>query len=123
MIYSGENVFSGYANSYKDLASLEKIKDLKTGDIAKRDNQGFYFITGRKKRMAKLFGINYNLDDIQKLLFKKGYKNFTEEKNNYLLINLEKITLESKVKKILFEEYGINKKYVNILPFENKEKL
>ena len=55
MIYSGENVFSGYANSYKDLASLEKIKDLKTGDIAKRDNQGFYFITGRKKRMAKLF--------------------------------------------------------------------
>ena len=122
LIYSGENVFSGYANSYKDLASLEKIKDLKTGDIAKGDNQGFYFITGRKKRMAKLFGINYNLDDIQKLLFKKGYKNFTEEKNNYLLINLEKITLESKVKKILFEEYGINKKYVNILPFENKEK-
>jgi acyl-coenzyme A synthetase/AMP-(fatty) acid ligase len=39
-----------------------------TGDIAKRDEDDYYYIVGRKKRFIKLFGNRLNLDETEQLL-------------------------------------------------------
>lgn len=69
LVYYGKNVSLGYANSFDDLLNGDENKGvLFTGDLAKRDNEGFYYITGRKKRFIKLFGNRINLDQVESLI-------------------------------------------------------
>ena len=49
LVYEGDNVCMGYAFDHHDLEKDENNGVLKTGDIAKVDKDGYYFITGRKK--------------------------------------------------------------------------
>jgi len=73
LIYYGDNVTLGYAQSRFDLIkSDENDGILRTGDIAKRDSDGFYYIVGRKKRFLKIFGNRVNLDEVEGLLKKEG---------------------------------------------------
>jgi long-chain acyl-CoA synthetase len=69
LMYKGRNVSMGYAVIRSDLAKgNENNGILATGDIAKRDNDGFYYIVGRKKRFIKLFGNRINLDEMERLI-------------------------------------------------------
>lgn len=69
LAYRGENVTLGYAECREDLAKGdERGGVLFTGDIARRDHDGFYYITGRKKRFIKLFGNRVNLDEAEHLI-------------------------------------------------------
>ncbi len=69
LCYRGPNVFLGYAQSLSDLSKGDQSMGLlRTGDIAYRDSEGFYFISGRKNRFLKIFGIRINLDDLEKLM-------------------------------------------------------
>ena len=70
MIYRGPNVSLGYAESRADL-SLGDINCgvLHTGDLAMRDDDGYYQIVGRKKRFIKIFGNRVNLEDVELQLF------------------------------------------------------
>ena len=68
LVYRGANVTMGYAVCRADL----KLGDdwhgvLHTGDMARTDEDGFYYITGRKKRFIKLFGNRVSLDEMEKL--------------------------------------------------------
>lgn len=74
LVYKGPNVMLGYADSYADLAKGDENKGvLKTGDLAKRDVDGFYYIVGRKKRFLKLFGNRVNLDEVENILKSAGF--------------------------------------------------
>ena len=64
----------GYARNCYDLAKDDLNKGiLKTGDMAKVDSDGYYYITGRKKRFLKLFGSRISLDQIEQKLNEAGY--------------------------------------------------
>ena len=69
LIYFGANVSMGYALKREDMA-LGDINGgcLKTGDMARMDEEGYYYITGRKKRFVKLQGKRFSLDQIQEIL-------------------------------------------------------
>ena len=59
----------GYASCFEDLIEDDINKGvLLTGDLATRDNEGFYYIVGRKNRFIKVFGNRINLDEIENLL-------------------------------------------------------
>jgi len=74
LVYRGDNVTLGYAECKADLAlGDERQGVLVTGDMAKRDADGFYYIVGRKKRFVKIFGSRVNLDETERLLLDKGY--------------------------------------------------
>lgn len=69
LCYKGDNVSLGYATSGEDLSlDDENHGFLKTGDLAKFDDDGYFFITGRKKRFVKIFGNRVNLDECENLL-------------------------------------------------------
>lgn len=73
LVYEGDNVTMGYAECRDDLKKGdERGGILFTGDMAKRDSDGFYYITGRKKRFLKMFGKRVNMDEIEQM-FKAEY--------------------------------------------------
>lgn len=73
LVYFGENVSLGYAESRDDLSLGDDNQGrLFTGDIARSDSEGYYYIVGRKKRFIKIFGNRVNLD-ASELLLKELY--------------------------------------------------
>lgn len=69
LIYEGKNVTMGYAECKEDLQKGNEWNGvLHTGDMAKRDEEGYYYITGRKKRFVKLYGNRVSLDETEKIL-------------------------------------------------------
>lgn len=69
LVYEGPNVTLGYAQCGEDLIKGdERHGRLETGDMAKRDVDGYYYIVGRKKRFLKLYGNRINLDEIDRMV-------------------------------------------------------
>jgi long-chain acyl-CoA synthetase len=66
LVYEGPNVMLGYAESREDLARGDDLAGvLPTGDLGRVDGDGFFFVTGRLKRIAKVFGQRVNLDEVE----------------------------------------------------------
>jgi acyl-CoA synthetase (AMP-forming)/AMP-acid ligase II len=73
LIYLGPNVMLGYARGREDLARGDDNRGrLATGDLARVDDEGFYSIIGRKRRIAKLSGQRVNLDELETMLAPHG---------------------------------------------------
>lgn len=69
LVYHGKNVMLGYAEQRDDLIKGDELDGiLVTGDLAKRDEEGFYTIVGRKKRFLKMFGKRTNLEEVEHIL-------------------------------------------------------
>ena len=69
MVYRGENVTLGYATCAEDLMKGdENYGVMHTGDLARRDADGCYFIIGRMKRFLKIFGLRIGLDEVERLI-------------------------------------------------------
>lgn len=69
MCYRGKNVTMGYARKREDLAlGDERNGFLPTGDIAYRDEDGYYFIKGRMGRFLKIFGNRIGLDECEQIV-------------------------------------------------------
>ena len=69
LVYKGRNVCLGYAEKREDLQlGDENHGELHTGDIARFDADGFYYITGRMKRFVKVWGNRCNLDATEQLV-------------------------------------------------------
>jgi acyl-coenzyme A synthetase/AMP-(fatty) acid ligase len=67
--YRGPNVMMGYAEAGADLAlGSDEDAQLRTGDLGYLDSDGYLFITGRLRRIAKIMGHRLNLDDIEAML-------------------------------------------------------
>ena len=69
MVYRGENVTMGYACGLDDLQKGDENHGvMHTGDLARRDKDGCYFIVGRLKRFLKIFGLRIGLDEVENLI-------------------------------------------------------
>ena len=69
MVYRGENVTLGYATCREDLMKIDENHGLMhTGDLARRDADGCYYIVGRLKRFLKIYGLRIGLDEVENLI-------------------------------------------------------
>ena len=74
MVYRGENVTLGYATCREDLQKGDENHGIMhTGDLARRDADGCYYIIGRLKRFLKIYGLRIGLDEVENMI-KAEYK-------------------------------------------------
>ncbi len=73
VLYEGPNVMMGYATHSADLALGDRLEGrLRTGDIGYLDDEGFLYLVGRSKRIAKVFGLRVNLDEVESIVGEYG---------------------------------------------------
>lgn len=69
MCYRGPNVTMGYAVCKEDLMKGDEFNgEYHTGDLARRDEDGCYFVTGRLSRFLKLLSYRVSLDQSERLI-------------------------------------------------------
>ncbi len=72
LIYRGPNVSLGTAGSAQDLMLGDTRQGvLHTGDLARRDRDGYYYIIGRRKRFLKAAGKRLSLDSVEAILSRR----------------------------------------------------
>lgn len=72
--YTGPNVMMGYATGPADLAAGDTQGGvLHTGDLAWRDDEGYFYLAGRLRRFIKIFGNRIGLDDVEAQMRDKGF--------------------------------------------------
>ena len=69
LCYKGPNVTMGYAICKEDLLKGDEFNgEYHTGDLARRDEDGCYFVTGRLSRFLKLLSYRVSLDQSERLI-------------------------------------------------------
>jgi acyl-CoA synthetase (AMP-forming)/AMP-acid ligase II len=109
LVYEGPNVTMGYAETRHDLTKDDEFQGrLFTGDMAKRDEDGFYYLVGRKKRFIKLFGNRVNLDEVESLLNESGFNCACAGEDDKLRVYVESDRQVLHVKRYLIERLSFN---------------
>jgi acyl-coenzyme A synthetase/AMP-(fatty) acid ligase len=115
LIYEGNNVMLGYAEKIEDLKKKNFNKNkLFTGDFAKRDKDGFYYIIGRKNRYLKMFGLRINLDEVEQQIKSQNIDSACLGKDDNLKVLITNPRKKSFVTNFLTQNLGINKSHLSI---------
>ena len=121
LVYTGPNVTMGYAECGEDLVKGdERQGKLYTGDMAKRDADGFYYIVGRKKRFLKIYGNRVNLDEVDRLVKEKfNYIDCASTGvDDHLYVFVTDETLVSEVRKFIVEKTGFNHVAIKVVKID-----
>jgi len=109
LVYEGDNVTMGYAKDFNDLCKGDENNGiLHTGDIAKYDADGFYYIVGRAKRFLKIFGRRINLDEVEMHLKNDNYECACSGIDDNLVVYVTNEDHISEIRNILIKRLGIN---------------
>ncbi|MGN0438099.1 MAG: AMP-binding protein [Lachnospiraceae bacterium] len=111
LVYEGPNVTLGYAQCQEDLSKGdERGGVLITGDMAKRDADGYYYIVGRKKRFLKIYGNRVNLDECERMI--QGQFKDVEcacvGEDDHMQIFVTKKDLDTEIIHFVSEKTGLN---------------
>ena len=116
LVFKGGSVTLGYADSAEDLTKGDERGGVyRTGDLAYRDKDGFYFIAGRLSRFIKIFGYRINLDETERLVKSEFNCDFActgDDEKLYAFTNGKNID----IKEVLL--FLKNKLKINISAFE-----
>ncbi|MBQ8109212.1 MAG: AMP-binding protein [Clostridia bacterium] len=123
------SVMLGYAERRADLA-LGDVNNgrLFTGDLATRDGQGLFYITGRKSRFIKLHGNRINLETIERRLASLGLDVVCVGEDDRLwVVNKGEVPAEQ-LRSVIAEEFSfplraLNFARVEVLPRSSSNKI
>lgn len=115
LVYKGPNVSLGYANCVEDLAKGDENNSiLYTGDIAQKDEDGFFYITGRMKRFVKIYGNRVNLDELEQLLKNLVLSCACVGVDDHVTIFTTEFDKQDDIKKLLNSKTGINSRAFSV---------
>lgn len=117
LVYEGDNVTLGYAECGEDLIKEdERHGRLETGDMAQLDEDGYFYVVGRKKRFLKLFGNRINLDSIDGMV-KTAYPDTdvaSTGTDNLMTIFVTDDNILDEVRNLISEKTHINLSAINV---------
>jgi long-chain acyl-CoA synthetase len=70
LVASGENIMKGYLGDEEATGQVIRNGWLHTGDLAKRDEDGFFYLVGRSKEMIKVGGRRINPKEIEEVILR-----------------------------------------------------
>lgn len=111
ILYKGDNVMLGYAETIVDLSKADELNGMSTGDLGYKDEDGFYYVTGRMKRFIKIFGLRINLDEVQKMIenhFKISVACTGKDELLKILVHSDDHLTEVKVKEEVMKMYKLS---------------
>ena len=109
LIYEGPNVCMGYAECIEDLAKADENHGvLHTGDVARFDSDGYFYITGRMKRFVKVWGNRCNLDATEQLVKAITTSCACVGVDDKITIFVTQKGLDEKIKTHLVDKTGLN---------------
>lgn len=109
LIYEGPNVCMGYAECIEDLAKGDENNGvLHTGDVARFDSEGYFYITGRMKRFVKVWGNRCNLDATEQLVKAITTSCACVGVDDKITVFVTEKGLEDKIKNYLIDKTGLN---------------
>jgi len=90
LMYGGSNVALGYAENQDDLKRGDDWRGvLRTGDLARKDKEGFFYIEGRKSRFIKIFGVRLSLDAVEEWFSERNLVAVAHGTDDCLQVTLE----------------------------------
>lgn len=109
LIYEGPNVCMGYAECIEDLAKGDENHGvLHTGDEARFDRDGYFYITGRMKRFVKVWGNRCNLDATEQLAKAITTNCACVGVDDKITVFVTEEGLEDRIKAYLVDKTGLN---------------
>lgn len=107
--YEGPNVTMGYGTCMEDLLKGDEFcGTYLTGDIARKDVDGYFYIVGRKKRFLKLFGLRVSLDQSEKIIREAfNIECACTGNDQQMSIYITDEHLKEDVKKLIVEKTGL----------------
>ena len=113
LVLFGKNVSLGYANNFSDLKLGDVNKNiLRTGDLGFKDKKNFFFISGRLKKIVKIFGKRYDLNIIENFVKEKGYKINCHLIDKKLNIQVENVSQADTITKLISVKFLLNKNLI-----------
>jgi acyl-coenzyme A synthetase/AMP-(fatty) acid ligase len=120
LVYRGPNVMMGYAEKKEDLCRGDELKSvLKTKDIAYFDEDGYFYISGRKGRFLKILGNRVNLVELENHLRNMGFDCACGGQDDLIRIAVTDKSVFQKIKKVVVEKFGFQPSLVEV--FQVKE--
>ena len=107
IIYEGPNVMMGYAESPEDLALGEGLSQLETGDMATLDEDGYFWISGRRSRYIKINGRRIGLEPVERILRGASCPAVACGQDDRLVIAVEGDYVEEELLELLMRHFGI----------------
>lgn len=107
LVYHGDNVMLGYAETPADLARGRTVHALRTGDLARRTPDGLYEIIGRRSRFAKVVGLRVDLQRVETMLATQGVNACCADVSDGLVVAADGRPDADEIARIVAAEYGL----------------
>ena len=115
LVYRGPNVMLGYAENRADLGRGNDLRGvLATGDMGYRDEEGYFYIAGRKSRFIKMYGNRIDLGSLELQLAEVGFDCVCGGRDEKLLVSTVNKEVEHKIKAFIAKTYKINSNHMEV---------
>lgn len=117
LCYRGPNVTMGYALCREDLSRPDDFKGVyHTGDLARRDADGCYYVTGRLSRFLKILSYRISLDRCEQLIQQEfGIECACAGTDARMNIYLTDGSYQNKIQEFIVEKTGLYKSNFKVI--------
>ncbi len=115
LVYTGPNVMLGYAERPADLGLGRTVRELRTGDIARRNADGLFEIVGRRGRFVKVFGLRIDLQRVEDGLDADGVTASCVARDDELVVAVEAGGHRGNLERLIASRYRLPVRAVRVV--------